>query len=667
MDSSRDTLRLPERPRSSFFAPDPRASLFGPERASYRIFRDHIGRIIGTEKEHDPEHNSPAVQHILAEITDLRITVMEETEREKLVALVATNPALRLNRAPVGARIFVMLHGGPDSHTIKYLNDELVGPEVTNAILDKRNAVIAEALDYFGLASDDQCIAENHKTVHYIVDDRRIEQVKQKILTMTRKYIPTDSRDVLNYITIYIEDDVKKAIKNILLAHCKTLASDPSKAAQIANIQHWIDTELDRLTLNFGLSDNISSEPGTSKPSTKERFWADHQAEWSARIAHVESQAADTQAHPQRRGETFELKRSVDKITAARNEVLQDPSLREFFEAVIENDEHFLVLKSSVVHDLRKWDVFQKEHAYDHDLLSKYARLRQYYRTINCLDYIIPWVDLDGACQAIEMLKRTITSGDISDLRDVLTHDQRDHEDYSAAFFHLTSLDHPSAYYVSFDAIGIGDLNARDIEITAIRAAMTMSAKEGFESPYALQSEIQAIVTAVGQKVSALIREKIDIAREILGEELPGVQFFSTRGGDEWHVLIPDNDAFTAEKLYLAVTKINAETGLRSAITHKNSQALFEAGRIDDHHQALDHNELNIAFIKEFEKAGLPGVVTMVEGSHTAAYVQHSGGILAIDKIIALSNAIHALNQQGAKVTPDSVVAFLKEHQANKP
>lgn len=637
-------------------------------RQSYRVYRSEVGRIL-SPKGAISRPTSPAVQRMFDDVDSVRVDVIQNSNRAELVAQLQDNPAVRLSKVPSGSHMLVIFQGGNEETNVKHFNDELLGPEITNVLISMRDEVIAAGLKYFKLAEDDTCVSSDHKTCHYHINQTQIRNALGKLqetlpieafqYTTAVSAIGSDqSLEVITYVMRRIEKDIQEAARRILEEKISSLLDEPEGMPQIRKIRTWLETQLGNIKLNFGLSEEVHTTIGDIE-ALKERFWVDQQATWSARKAEGSTE----------HGKAFDMITFIDDIAMIREDTLNDPNLADFFETVTIDGIETKLLKIAIIHNLRKWATVKKQYAGDTVMLAKYKKLQKYYQAINGIDYINPWVDIESAHAAISHFDRITTStSNISEVKKAILMDERDDRDCTPAYFHHQGTEFNSAYYVSFDAIGIGDTNARDIEFTTVKAINHLNTHRNTRTTKTIKTELKDIVMSVGSKISTVIREKFEAARAEINASLKNVRIFTTRGGDEWHVLIGDPTNIEPEVVFITIATIAQKHGLRATVSYKETipdgQALLQIAsdldRIEAHYRALDLNERNNATIKGFEKAGLPNIIAIPgEGPYTAALFPHKDSFIEISNISAIAGAIEKLKSRELTVNADTILSVI--------
>lgn len=638
-----------------------------PSKESYRIYRGQVADIF-TPRGVSEEQTSPAIAKILEDVMTIKNDILPNSDNEHLATEILDNPAVKLAHVPAGSHMFVIFQGGNDETNIKHFNDELLGPEITNVLIAMRDEVIAAGLKYFKLADEETCVSSDHKTCHYYITETHIKNALSKLqetlpaeafnVTTTISAIgSSQSLEVISYVLQRIDRDIQEAARRILEAKIETLLETEEGLNQVKKIRKWLQTQLGNIKLNFGLSEEIHTVPG-GQEALKDRFWKDQQATWSARKAEGSTE----------RGKSFDLIQFVDDINAIRQETLEDEDLDEFFEEVNNNGQTHRLLKLDVVHNLRKWATVKKQHADNSIMLAKYRKLQRYYQAINGIDYITPWVDIESANAAISHFEEITQSPDNSDdLKKALLMDQRNNQDCTAEYFHYQGTEFNSAYYISFDAIGIGDINARDIELTAIQAIQYLHTHRGNTPTSPLKVAMQAIIMSVGQKVSVLLRDTFENARAEIEAILPTVTLYTTRGGDEWHVLIGDPRNLDSNLLFETIARIAQKYNLRATISYKDRttddtdplHVTSDLERVDAHYKALDLNEQNNAKIKMFEKEGLTDIIAIPRGQRTAAKIAYNDGYKEVSNIASIAGAIEVAKGRGLPINKDTIIGIL--------
>ncbi len=659
MASQRPTLRTTQ-PLAG-----PGDSLWGVKE-SYRAYRHEIAGIFKPKGVIEGP-TSPAVARILEDVEIVKNDILPNTNTEQLANEILANPAVKLARVPTGSHMLVIFQGGNDETNIKHFNDELLGPEVTNVLIAMRDEVIAAGLKYFKLADDDTCVSSDHKTCHYCINQVHIKMALDKLqetLPADNFRVTTDisaigssqSLEVISYVMQRIERDIQEAARTILEAKIVTLLGSEDGQNQIRKIRFWLQKQLGNIKLNFGLSEEVHTVLG-GQEALKDRFWIDQQATWSARKAEGSVE----------RGKSFDLLTFVDDINAIRQEALEDEDLDEFFEEINNDGQPHRLLKLDVIHNLRKWATVKKQYANNDAILAKYQKLQRYYQAINGIDYITPWVDIQSADAAISHFETITSSPDnIDELKRAILMDQRNNKDCTSEYFHYQGTEFNAAYYISFDAIGIGDINARDIELTAIKAIRHLHSHRSTKSTKTIKADLQEIIMSVGQNVSVLLRDAFDNARTEIEAALPNVTLYTTRGGDEWHVLIGDPYSFDPEQLFDTIARIAQKYHLRATISYKDSsvdasQPLHvnsDLERVEAHYKALDLNEQNNAKIKQFEKEGLTDIVAISREHRTAAKIPYKGGYKEVS-IASIAGAIEVAKGRDLTINEDTIVGIL--------
>lgn len=651
-------------PRASFDGT--RESLWA-KRKSYRVYRDQVAHIL-SPRGLSPEPLSPVAAGMLEDIDRVK-SIMSDPPEVDLIAEIKARPAMKLAHIPPSSHMLVIFQGGNDETNVKHFNDELLGPEVTNVLIAMRDNVIAAGLRYFELADETTCVSSDHKTCHYSISNSHVKRALSKLqetlpaeaftVTTTASGVGSpQSLEVISYVMKHIEKDIQEAARKILEAKIETLLPDAENLDQIRKIRTWLATQLGNIKLNFGLSEEVNTMLG-GEEALKDRFWADHQATWSARKAEGSLE----------RGKSFDIFTFVNDIDAIRQEALADTDLTDFFEPVTIDGVAYRLLKKDVIHNLRKWASVKKQYAYDQDMLNKYKKLQRYYQAINGIDYITPWVDIASAHDTISYFEDITSTPDrVEELQKALLMDQRNDQDCTAEYFHYQGTEFNSAYYVSFDAIGIGDINARDIELTAIQAIKYLNTYRSTRATSTIKAELQKIIMSVGQKVSILIRETFDAARTEIENTLKNVTIYTTRGGDEWHVLIGDPAHLDPHLVFNTIARIAQKHHLRATISYKEITSpdpmslgvVSDTERVEAHCQALDINEQNNAKVKAFEKAGLSNVVAIPgEENHTAAKIPYQDGYKEISNIAAIAGAIEVAKDRHLPINPDVIIGIL--------
>lgn len=624
-----------------------------------------------------PEHaNLPAAAaYIRDQIDDFRIHVLDSNDPEQLKSRISSDSTLRLAHIPIGSVVLVVVHAGSESTSIKYLNDTF-GPNITNAIIDKRDELLFLRLEYYQLADRSSVIDNGYKIARYSIDRNRLPKALEKLETrlnaeaLARNHFdPEGNNDlaVINYVLALVENDTKSAIRSFLEDETRRLRENDPQSTQANKIEEWLATQLQYFTLNFGFSDPVNT-PTSTRNGLEQRVWTSKQSEWIARASSQRYTNGTKVVERRLRGGAFNLQGLVNDIQKGRNEALEDESLVDFFEMVQDPTlGDVLLLKADVVNNLRKWANFKAVHATDIDLIARYEKLRRYYQTINAIDYIFPWASIDDAQAVIQDTEDLLQTNDIADLKNALLYDERDKRDCTESYFHYQGTEYSEAFYVSLDAIGIGNMNVRDFEKISLR--LLKQNKSTTTQPLANSKDnARKLLMEVGNTVTKLIQDKIDEARELLAQELPGIQFYSMRGGDEWTVMIPAQSGLLPEDVYRVTCKISDTTDFRASVSHKKSSAVIDNDqRILDHYQALDTNAKNNAFIKELESLGLKNIVAIPgENNHTAAIFPHPSipnQSIIVDKIGAVLAAAKGLKLKKIPITIATVVAVLSSYE----
>lgn len=638
-----------------------------PLRSTYRAtLRDILALSVVASSE-----TLPAAAIVMRdEIKDYRENIRDCNDPKKLKARIEASPTLRMARTPADYQILDIVHAGTERTKIKFLNDNF-GPDIANAIIDKRDLILNKLFEYFGIAKAEDIIDNGFKVAQYRTkpDNLRIARTKLESNynadVLARNGIDPESTNdlpVINYILKTAEIEIRAATKSILESEVRRLREIDENDPIASKIDAWLSTDLQHFTLNFGLSEVLKTPAGTTV-GLEQRVWAHKQGEWIAR-ASCQRYTNNLFGDERRlRGGVFNITGLTNDIATARTEILADTELTEFFEEITDRElGRVRMLRGDVVNNLRKWDAFIEKNADNPDLIRRYEKLKRYYLTINSIDYIFPWATISDASDAIQKVEAICDGDNIDALKSVLTTDERDVRDCKSGLFHHLGTDYSEAYYISLDVIGIGNMNVRDFERICLLLLKQRQARP-VKSVADEKEQARKLLMQVGNTVTAMIQAKINDAREILETELPGIKFHSLRGGDEWTVIIPHDPRLKKEQVFKAINKVNNRTGMRAAVSNKESLAVLDDNqRILDHYQALETNARNNAIIKELEALGLYNVVAIPDGNGSGALFpdpEDPNSTITVDKIGALLSAAQGLKARGRRVSIDAVIGVL--------
>ncbi|MBP7057309.1 hypothetical protein KBB08_02355 [Candidatus Gracilibacteria bacterium] len=526
---------------------------------------------------------------------------------------------LLANLAP-GDRVLAVIHAGSptrgDTTSIKFLNDHILGPTLTNTVIEKRQQLLSTALKSVGI--DEEHVIENgYKVSRFRLRGtptiRKAMEASASVRS-TSDFPPAGDQPEISQAITQLIDLLLRGVERDLVDYISTLVTEKideitrthPESPKVNILKKWQTEELPHFTLNFGISQPIVTEPDNAD-ALDERLFADKRAEQWARIASGRVLNATVNKHNRLRGGVYSFSGVVNDIQRLRPATINDPRLSDFFEEVACPGYEGIRkrLKLSAIQNLRKWQKYLDSKPTAEEI-SCYQALKPYYDLINSIDYILRWASIEEAKHDIHQRKELLAHGHIEEIRAMLQKDPRNHDNVAAEQFHLACAELPEAMMISADYIGMGNLNVRDFE-----AAMIEIFENCTQDSTETKAAIQKASMKVGINVTTSLVEEFTYANECIKACLnPGTKLTSHRGGDELSWVIPLDCISDHTKLHQTLSEINARRKLRMAAVQKNSEEPWAAPdtAIKTHYEALQVGEDGITLLKQFAQWEIPGV-----------------------------------------------------------
>ncbi|MBP6085574.1 hypothetical protein KA517_05055 [Candidatus Gracilibacteria bacterium] len=565
-------------------------------------------------------HQPNLVESYFVDQVDTARMINTTTDIAFLREALARDTGLLLANLAPGDRILAVIHAGSptraDTTSIKFLNDHILGPTLTNTVIEKRQQLLSEALKTVGI--DEEHVIENgYKVSRFRLRGtptiRRAMEASAGVRSISDFPAAGDQQEISQRITQLI-DLLLRGVEQDLVAYISTLvarkideiAKTQPESAKINMLKQWQTEELPHFTLNFGISQPIVTEPD-SDDALNERLFADKRAEQWARIASGRVLNATENKHNRLRGGVYSFSGIVNDIQRLRPATINDPRLADFFEDVACPGYEGIRkrLKLPVIQNLRKWQKYLDSKPSAEEI-SCYQALKPYYDLINSIDYILRWASVEDAKQDIHRRKELLAHGTIDEIREILQKDPRNHDNVATEQFHLACVELPDAMIISADYIGMGNLNVRDFE-----AAMIEIYESNAQNSNDTKAAIHKASMKVGINVTTTLTEEFTYANESIRACLnPGTKLTSYRGGDELSWVIPLDSIIDHHKLHHTLSIINTRGKLRMAAvqkTREGSDATTDTA-IRTHYETLQVGEDGIALLKQFALWKVPGV-----------------------------------------------------------
>ncbi len=569
------------------------------------------------------------------------------TDVSKLKEELGKDPDLKLANIPAGSRIMTVFQGGPETLGIKHLNDKALGMQGTNDLISKRQGNVLQSLQEYGLAAPETRLANTYKLDKFQINDQQLALARS---TLEKKLSPeeiqklqlstdpeTANQQVIDYILKQAEQKTRDELEKkmaLKISHLEEQIrhneqTSPRDARLIDELQKkladqkkWHDpSHLSQFTLNFGVSQKITTEPGSTE-AFAERVFSDQQAESWARVNSQRVEGSTYENERRLRGGNY----NVEGMTAdmMRTEQMRSaPDLQEFFEDV--NGQK--LLKLDAIGTLRKWSDFEASNP-DPALKAKYEKLKTYYRVVNRFDYIKNWNEIADGKQAVDNKQKLLAEGNPEALRAQLKKSPKGTDDMTDAEFHKEAIDMPEARYITFDVIGMGNDNVRSFEQvflsindrlrkeTGINTSNYQEIKNLTANNPELSSKVKQIFQEEGMKagndVTTSFKEKADIAKQQLQNFYRENGFegklVSVPGGDEWTVVVPEGAIKDERKLQTMLHNIQNTTNMRISVARKPVSSESSEDNTKTHKETLKSNETATEFTKKLEKLNINGV-----------------------------------------------------------
>jgi len=617
-----------------------------------------------------------------------RFTNIETTQNiSDLKEELGKDPDLRLANIPAGSRILTVFQGGPDTLAIKHLNDKVLGMQGTDEIIGKRQEYILQAMQKFGIGGLEKRLANTYKLDKFQLNDEQLASARN---TIEKSLSPeelaklqlspdpeTAHQQILDYILKQAEQKTRDELEMkiaLRISHTEEQLRHAEQTSprddhligefqkKLTDLKKWHDpAHLRQFTLNFGISQEITTEPGTTE-GFGERIFADQQAEAWARVNSQRVEGATYESERRLRGSSYNIEGMTADMIRAES-LRADPDLQIFFEDA--NGQK--VLKLDAINTLRKWADFEASNP-DPALKAKYEELKQYYRVVNRFDYIKSWVNIEDEKKEVDQKQALLKEGNIEALRSQLKTNPKGTGDMTDAEFHKEAVDMGQARYLILDVVGMGNDNVRSFERVFLainnrlktEAGITTSNYQEIKNLTANNPELDVKVRQIfqeegmkaGNDVTSAFNEKVSLARQKIQnfyrENGYEGKLVSVPGGDEWTVAMPESLIKDERKLQSLLFEIQNATNMRISAARKSVDSNISEDKIRAHKETLKKNETATEFTKKLEKLNINGVFfAQKENGAFSSVLQLPDGPHTIKDADFIWPAVESLQKQG--------------------
>jgi hypothetical protein len=529
-----------------------------------------------------------------AEIIDKLATNQEvnELERQQLTRMLEARSWYEiLNLKPGDQVAYFMAPAGDFS--VKNLNDNLFGPQLTDLLIKKRNQLLQDLLADNDLAS---LLNQDFRSAIY-----KLNQPKMPMAELNR-----------------VCAELSQAMKVFLLDKNGLIEQRKQELSQDSNLDaQSLQRKLNDLTdfaskvekfgfrLSFGLSQVKERVPGKYRQSA---------------LAVAEAaQVAQLSRHGllEKFGLAYDeniILAEVDTINDLREKILRDFPVftdnKGLKFVVFSQENGIYVFNRDLLRAIRKEELLP-----DPDQANALGKLQEYVRRINLIDILKPFTlaeinkqqKIQNSRQNIEefvaeigRLSEVLTAGQPSEpdkkrLTEILTTDQRDFNCDSAEKFHQKTMQIDDCVYITIDALDVG------VELLQEYERLLQEFSRG-------EKDLAQISLEAGDQMTEYLRIKVrkkalDICHKHFADyQLPNVQLYSLVGGDEL-ILALENQP-DIDKLLIRLQKETKGRIVKTVVAqaerhnHKNSSA---QDRLGQHLAAIKRSELGTEIAKEVE------------------------------------------------------------------
>ncbi len=504
----------------------------------------------------------------------------EENRKELAGRLGRQNWTKVFNELQAGDRVLSFLVPGADFLSIKYLNDKVVGPQITNEIIEQKRRVI-----------EDEMKKVLHKDAEFIQNDYKVEVIKiPKDAEITTEQLEAMAKAVDDAMTEFV-----KGLVDGLLAKEK----DEKKIEVLNDFRDNLQGKSGKkgFKMNYGLSEPVAGDTAKDKLSSLT------QSLQTSRMAR-ESKNYGTEYNKDKvLAELEGIKDLREEIIGGGNKIT-DKDGNEF--TLFAKEGNKWALNRDVLRDVRKGKFeVQNGNKKALDAVSLYLK------KLNLLDVVKPFTfaELKKTEQDAEInkdLAEKIESGTLNEIEraravKALRAEEKDANYTSKSEFHKRATAMDNAAYISLDVLDLGVDLLLEYE-SALQEADGLAGDEKMEKFNELSlkagDETTEELRKFREKV-ADVCEKIGLKKDLIVAEV---------GGDELTLVIDTNEVHEndLQKLLFELKRATNTRVIKTVVAEtekKISPDTNDRGKIEEHLKALKRAEKGTSIAKDIEDA----------------------------------------------------------------
>lgn len=522
-----------------------------------------------------------------------------------------------LTKLEEGDKVLSWVVPGADFLSIKYLNDKVFGPQITNKIIEKKRRVIEEEME-----------KKFHANVELIQNDYKVEVFRvlksaegPQVTEAELEVVANDVDEILTPFVSKLAGDLIKqerdALEPLIIKRDEDdFADKEEKIQNDKEIQKHEDriSVLDQFDndlhgrsennkgkkgfrMNFGLSEEIKG----AKP--KDKLSGFTQSLQTSRMAREDHDGYGAEYDKENiLTELGRIKELREEIIGSGN-TITDKDGNEF-EIFIEEKEKF-ALNKDVLRDVRKGK-FQTQDG------VKLQAVSLYIKKLNLLDAVKPFVfaDVETAAKSAERKKalakkikmgESLNTKEKRDVVEMLRAEEKDSAYTSKSEFSKRAVDMEDCAYVSLDVLDLGvDLL---LEYESILQDI-----DGVEDNKKMEKFNEAALEAGDKTTEKLVEFRRKVASVCKEKEFGIGDGLITGevGGDELTLAI-DTSKIDEETLDKFLFRLKKETNSRviKTVVAKSEKSIFSdtthEKKMEAHLQALKRAEIGAAIAKDIE------------------------------------------------------------------
>lgn len=513
---------------------------------------------------------------------------LNEQEKNSLAAVLERqNFGKVFNELKNGDRVLSWGVPGADFLSIKKLNDDIVGPTITNLIIEEKRKVV------------EQEMKKLQEEVQFIQNDYKVEVVRlPEGFEITTAQLEAVAKAVDVKMTSFIVDLIKKLPKEEKKKKAKVLKNFNDALLGISPENKGKSG----FRMNYGLSVVNGDEP-------KDKLLALTMSLQTSRMARENKDGTYGSEYKEEKiiGELDEVKSLRDGIIGGKN-IITDKDGNDF--TLFKNIEGKWVLNKDVVRDVRKG----KFKAQNDETNKKMLELVSVYlKKLNIIDVIKPFIsDEDGIkkaatnAEAKKNLADQIRTGELSaEYREAvvkaLRAEEKDARFTSKSEFNKRATAMNNVAYVSLDVLDLGVDQLLDYE-SILQEVDNLEGEEKLK-------KFNELALEAGNKMTKKLEEFRDVVAEVCGKFGLNKDLIAAEvGGDELTLAI-NTEEVTEEQLLEIMYELKQKTNTRVTKTvvakaEKNiSPDSSEKSRVEEHLKAIKRAEAGAGIAKDVEEA----------------------------------------------------------------